>query len=253
MRRDSLYWMSCFDCPAAGLERGYIMVKDILFDLDNTLFDFHADERAALKKTFRDLAFPLSDAVRARYSAINESLWKALERGEISRSGVKKRRFYMLFEEFGFSLELADGAAERYLAYLAKDFHFMEGAKELLHVLEKRYRLFLVSNGNLSVQEGRLTKAGIKRYFSGIFISEVLGAEKPDRRFFDLAFAQVADFDPARAVIVGDSLSSDIAGGINAGIRTIWLHPGEDEPQTDIRADYEIKKLKDLPDLLQKL
>lgn len=229
------------------------MVKDILFDLDNTLFDFHADERAALEKTFREFALPLSDAVRARYSAINESLWKALERGEVSRSEVKKRRFYMLFEEFGLSPGLADGAAERYLVYLAEDFHFMEGAKELLDVLEKRYRLFLVSNGNLSVQEGRLTKAGIKHYFSDIFISEVLGAEKPDKRFFDLAFAQVADFDPARAVIVGDSLTSDIAGGINAGIRTIWFHPGEDEPQPNIRADFEIKKLKDLPDLLQKL
>ena len=129
----------------------------------------------------------------------------------------------------------------------------MEGAKELLDVLYGSYRLFLVSNGNLSVQEGRLTKAGIKRHFSGIFISEVLGAEKPDKRFFELAFAQVADFDPACAVIVGDSLSSDIAGGINAGIRTIWFHPGVDAPQTDIRADLEIKSLKDLPDLLQKL
>ena len=159
----------------------------------------------------------------------------------------------MLFEEFGFSLELADGAAERYLAYLAKDFHFMEGAKELLHVLEKRYRLFLVSNGNLSVQEGRLTKAGIKRYFSGIFISEVLGAEKPDKRFFDLAFAQIAEFDPACTVIVGDSLSSDILGGINAGVRTVWFNPRNLVPNVDFRADYEIKNLKDLPILLQKL
>lgn len=229
------------------------MVKDILFDLDDTLFDFHADERAALEKTFRAFDLPLSDAVRARYSQLNESLWKALERGEISRSEVKLQRFYTLFDELGLTPALAEEAAERYLVYLAEDFHFMEGAKELLDVLYGSYRLFLVSNGNLSVQEGRLTKAGIKRHFSGIFISEVLGAEKPDKRFFDLAFAQVADFDPACAVIVGDSLSSDIAGGINAGIRTIWFHPGVEAPQTDIRADFEIKSLKDLPDLLQKL
>lgn len=229
------------------------MVKDILFDLDDTLFDFHADERTALEKTFRELRIPLSGAVRARYSQVNESLWKALERGEISRNEVKLRRFYVLFEELGYEKELAERAASLYLLRLAEDFHFMEGAPELLDALSGSYRLFLVSNGNLSVQEGRLAKAGIRHYFSGIFISEVLGAEKPDRRFFDLAFAQIADFEPASAVIVGDSLSSDIAGGMNAGVRTVWFHPGEDTPPSGPQPDYVLKKLKDLPDLLQKM
>lgn len=229
------------------------MVKDILFDLDDTLFDFRADEHAALDKTFRDLGLSLNDAVCARYSAINEALWKALERGEISRREVKLRRFYVLFEEFGYEKELAEQAAACYLLRLAEDYHFMEGAPELLDVLFGSYRLFLVSNGNLSVQKGRLSRSGIGRYFSGIFISEVLGAEKPDKRFFDLAFAQIDGFDPALAVIVGDSLTSDISGGINAGIRTVWFNPRENAPSSDIRPDFEIKKLKDLPDLLQKM
>ena len=113
--------------------------------------------------------------------------------------------------------------------------------------------MFLISNGNLPVQEGRLGKSGIRRYFADIFISEVLGAEKPNKRFFDLAFAKIPDFDPEHAVIIGDSLTSDIMGGRNAGVRTIWFNPRKLPAVPEIPADYEIQKLKDLPELLRKL
>lgn len=229
------------------------MVKDILFDLDDTLFDFHADERVALTKTFASLQIPLNDAVCARYSEINQAQWKALERGEITRAQVKRRRFELLFAELGYGAEQAELAAKTYHERLAEDFHYMEGAPELLEELYGKYRMFLVSNGNLSVQEGRLGKSGIGRYFSGIFISEVLGAEKPSRRFFDLAFADITDFDPAYAVMVGDSLTSDIKGGINAGVRTIWFNPKKLPPVAEIPSDYEIRQLKDLPELLRTL
>lgn len=229
------------------------MVKDILFDLDDTLFDFHADERVALEKTFAELGIHLDNAVCARYSEINQAQWKALELGEITRAQVKLRRFEQLFEELGQEKELADRAALLYPKRLAEDFHFMEGAPELLEKLGGDYRMFLVSNGNLSVQEGRLEKSGIGSYFSGIFISEVLGAEKPDRRFFDLAFAQIKNFDPAQAVIVGDSLSSDIKGGNNAGVRTIWFNPKGLTNTSQARADYELRALKNLPELLREL
>lgn len=229
------------------------MVKDILFDLDDTLFDFHADERVALDKTFAALGITLNDAQRNRYSEINEAQWKALELGKITRAQVKYRRFALLFEELGREPELAGQAAELYPEFLAQDFHYMEGAPELLEELYGNYRMFLISNGNLSVQEGRLKKSGIGTYFDGIFISELLGAEKPDKRFFDLAFAQIPDFDRSSAVIVGDSLSSDIKGGRNAQVRTIWFHPGQMTSDSEFLADYHIKKLKDLPELLRSL
>lgn len=229
------------------------MVKDILFDLDDTLFDFHADEHVALEKTFASLNIPLDDAVCARYSEINQAQWKALERGEITRDQVKLRRFELLFAELGYDSKQAAQAAKTYHERLAEDFHFMDGAPELLEELNGRYRMFLVSNGNLSVQEGRLKKSGIGCYFAGIFISEVLGAEKPSRRFFDLAFSKIPDFDPACAVIVGDSLTSDIRGGINAGVRTIWFNPKGVPPEPEIPSDYEIGKLKDLPELLRNI
>lgn len=229
------------------------MVKDILFDLDDTLFDFHADERVALDRTFVELGIPLTESIRTSYSRINLAQWKALELGAITREQVKLRRFELLFEELGREPELAVHAAQLYPVYLAEDFHYMEGAPELLEELYGSYRMFLISNGNLSVQEGRLKKSGIGHYFENIFISEVLGAEKPDKRFFDLAFAKIADFEPSQAVVVGDSLTSDIKGGIQAGVRTIWFHPKDDAADTDIVPDYELKCLKDLPNLLRRL
>ena len=229
------------------------MVKDVLFDLDDTLFDFHADERVALERALSEVGVPFTDEVRGRYSVINEAQWKALERGEISREQVKKRRFELLFEELQKPLEQGMQVAESYPKYLAETFHYMPGAPELLELLYGNYRMFLVSNGNLSVQEGRLAKSGIGRYFEGIYISEVLGAEKPSKLFFDRAFSDVEDFDPAQAVIVGDSLTSDMQGGIAAGIHTIWFNPYKKAAHPDIKVDYEIAKLRELPELLQKL
>lgn len=229
------------------------MVKDLLFDLDDTLFDFHADERVALEKTFAALQIPLDDGMCDRYSEINQAQWRALERGEITRAQVKLRRFELLFQELGYETIRAEQAAQTYHTCLAEDFHFMEGAPELLEELKGKYRMFLISNGNFPVQQGRLGKSGIGRYFADIFISEVLGAEKPNKRFFDLAFAKIPDFDPAHAVIIGDSLTSDIMGGRNAGVRTIWFNPGKMPAVPEIPADYEIQKLKDLPELLRKL
>jgi 2-haloacid dehalogenase len=113
--------------------------------------------------------------------------------------------------------------------------------------------MFLISNGNLSVQEGRLKKSGIGHFFSDVFISEVLGIEKPNKGFFDLAFARISGFDRAQTVLVGDSLTADIQGGINAGVRTIWFHPPGREDGGSIRPDYEITRLDELPGLLKTL
>jgi 2-haloacid dehalogenase len=113
--------------------------------------------------------------------------------------------------------------------------------------------MYLISNGNLSVQEGRLKKSGIGHFFADVFISEVLGVEKPNRAFFDLAFERIPDFSREQTVLVGDSLTADIQGGINAGVRTIWFHPPGVETTGDIRPDYAITRLSQLPELLKTL
>jgi 2-haloacid dehalogenase len=229
------------------------MVKDILFDLDDTLFDFHADEHVALEKTFRELSIPATEQVFQRYSELNLMQWKALERGELTRDEVKLRRFALLFAELGEDGAKAPVAARIYQERLAEDFHYIAGARELLEELRGSYRMFLISNGNLSVQEGRLKKSGIGPFFTDVFISEVLGVEKPNKKFFDLAFEKIPDFQREQAVLVGDSLTADIQGGINAGVRTIWFHPPGAENPGSIRPDYEITGLCELPGLLGEL
>ena len=118
--------------------------------------------------------------------------------------------------------------------------------------LSKKYRLFLASNGTASVQKGRMTSANLYRFFEKVFISQEIGYNKPSKAFFDGCFAQIPGFDPARAMIVGDSLSSDIQGGINAGMMTVWVNP-DHKPHGAVKPDYEIEALHQLEALLNTL
>lgn len=227
------------------------MIDTLLFDLDNTLLDFNQAERIAVSKTLKHFNIDPKEAVLKRYSELNQMQWKLLEQGKISRDQVKLRRFQILFNELETNAS-AEEAALMYETLLAYGHYFMDGAAELLKTLYSKYRLFLVTNGTLSVQKGRLKSAGISRYFENIFISEELGYNKPSIEYFDCCFSKIPDFHKKTAVIIGDSLTSDIQGGINAGIRTIWFNPGHDKA-VDIFPDYEFDNLRKLPELLSKI
>lgn len=227
------------------------MVDTLLFDLDNTLLDFNQAERIAVSKTLEHFHIPPEDSILKRYSELNLAQWKLLEQGMISRDQVKLRRFQILFTELGADAP-AEEAALMYETLLAHGHYFMDGAEELLETLYGKYRLFLVTNGTLSVQKGRLKSAGISRYFENIFISEELGYNKPSIEYFDCCFSKIPDFHKKTSVIIGDSLTSDIQGGINAGIRTIWFNPSHDKT-VDIIPDYEFDSLRKLPELLLKI
>ena len=227
------------------------MVNTLLFDLDNTLFDFNQAERIAVGKTLQHFHIEPKEAVLKRYSELNQMQWKLLEQGKISREEVKLHRFQLLFAELGTDAP-ADEAALMYETLLAYGHYFMDGAEELLETLYGKYQMYLVTNGTLSVQKGRLKSAGISRYFGDIFISEELGYNKPSVEYFDCCFSKIPDFHKETAVIIGDSLTSDIQGGINAGIRTIWFNPHH-EKAADIIPDYEFDKLYKLPELLTKI
>ena len=219
-------------------------MTDLIFlDLDDTIFDFAKAEEVAIGKTLRRFGIDPTPAVVERYSVINKAQWERLERGELNRAQVKLRRFEILFEELGVDAD-AEEARRFYEEQLAIGHYFMEGAEALLEELFARgYRLFLASNGTLAVQEGRIASAGIAKYFEKMFISEQLGAVKPQKEFFEAAFAQIPDFSKERAVIFGDSLTSDIQGGINAGIRTCWFNPKGAPVREDIRPDGEVRHL----------
>ena len=228
------------------------MIRNVLFDLDDTLFDFHKAEKIALTKTLVHFGIDPTEETLALYSTINAAHWKRLELGEIPREEVKVGRYRELFETIGVECDPVKATAY-YESMLAIGHYFMPGAPELLEELYRKYRLYIVSNGTAKVQEGRIGSSGITKYMDGIFISQILGANKPDKRFFDICFAEIPDFLLSETVIIGDSLSSDIKGGINAGITTVWFNPKGIENDSDIKPDYTIKELSEVPGLLSQI
>jgi 2-haloacid dehalogenase len=228
------------------------MIRNVLFDLDDTLFDFHKAEKIALTKTLVHFGIDPTEETLALYSTINAAHWKRLELGEISREEVKVGRYRELFKTIGVECDPVKATAY-YESMLAIGHYFMPGAPELLGELYRKYRLYIVSNGTAKVQEGRIGSSGIAKYMDGIFISQILGANKPDKQFFDICFAEIPDFSLSETVIIGDSLSSDIKGGINAGITTVWFNPKGIENNNDIKPDYTIKELSEVPGLLSQI
>ena len=227
------------------------MIEILFLDLDDTILDFHKAERLAVAKTFLEFGLEPTDAVLTRYHEINKLHWKRLEKGEITREQVLTGRFQALFQELDRPVD-AVAVARSYEHNLGIGHYFLPGALEAVQALQGKYRLFLASNGTASVQHSRLTSAGLYPYFEQVFVSQELGANKPAKAFFDACAARIPGYAPEKAMMVGDSLSSDILGGKNAGIRTCWVNP-ERKPPQDIRPDYEIKTLSQLPALLEGL
>lgn len=228
------------------------MYKFLFLDLDDTILDFHKAESIAVSKALAQAGVEPTAETVALYSRINKAHWEMLERGEITREQVKRFRFARLFEALGVEADPAE-CARNYERLLAIGHYFLPGAEEAVSRLSKKYRLFLASNGTASVQKGRLTSANLYRFFEKVFVSEEVGANKPSKEYFDRCFAQIPGFDPSKAIIVGDSLTSDILGGRNAGIATCWVNPGHKPKRADIPADYEIEALSELEGLLEAL
>ena len=226
------------------------MIEFLFLDLDDTILDFQKAERLALAKTLESFGLPPTDTVLARYHEINREHWERLERKELTRQQVLVGRFAALFAEMGLSAQ-AEQVARAYEENLSQGHYFLPGAEEALKSLSKKYKLYLASNGTARVQAGRLKSAGIIPYFQEIFVSEEMGYNKPDPAYFDACFARIPGFRKDRAMMVGDSLTSDILGGIQAGIATCWVNPHH--KTGSIRPDYEIESIVQLEALLHNL
>lgn len=226
------------------------MIEFLFLDLDDTILDFHKAERLAVAKTFREFGLEPTEAVLNRYHEINKLHWQRLERGEITRDQVLVGRFQMLFEELGKDAD-PTRLAKSYEHNLGIGHYYLPGAREAVERLQRRCRLFLASNGTASVQHSRLTSAGLYPCFEQVFVSQELGFNKPAKEFFDACAARIPGYDAEKAMMVGDSLSSDILGGIRAGMRTCWVNPAHKTAPEDIRPDYEIESLSQLPALLE--
>jgi 2-haloacid dehalogenase len=227
-------------------------IKYVFLDLDDTIFDFRASEGKALSDMLRSLGVEPTAETLALYNKINRGQWERLERGEATREEILVRRFEILFEALGISRPARE-AQKIYEHNLSLEYIYIDGAEELLENLSGKYRLYLASNGTAKVQDSRISRSGIAKYFDGIFISQRVGYDKPSREFFERCFAEIDGFSKDTAIIVGDSLSSDILGGINAGIRTCRYNPKGMPKNPEITPDYEIKSLYELPSLLERI
>ena len=228
------------------------MIEFLFLDLDDTSLDFHKAERIALSGTIRSFGIEPTEEVLGRYHVINKWHWEQLELGTMTRAEVLLGRFAMLFEERNIAVD-PEAVARAYEKNLGIGHWFLPGAEEAVETLSKKYRLFLASNGTASVQKGRMTSANLYRFFEKVFVSQEIGHNKPSKAYFDACFAAIPDFDPEKAMIVGDSLSSDIQGGINAGIKTCWVNPTHAAAKAGICPDYEIEALHQLPALLEQI
>lgn len=226
-----------------------MMYKVLLLDLDDTILDFRYAEKLSLRKTLSQFGLDPTPEVCARYSVINRQHWEKLERQELTRQQVLTGRFDVLFGEMGMQVD-SQAVAQSYMENLSLGHYFLPGAREAVEELSKKYRLFLASNGTASVQRSRLESAGIGPYFEGLFISQEMGADKPSPDFFTACFSKIPGSSREEILMVGDSLTSDMLGGLNAGIHTCWINPEGKPGREDIPVDYELRSLAELPALL---
>ncbi len=229
------------------------MIKNLLLDMDMTILDFNRSEREGLKKALADFGIDATEDHLDIYAKINLGLWKELEKGNIDRDHLKIKRFADFTDHFGLTIE-AEKLARTYEGYIAQGYYYLDGAKEFLESLQGAYKLYILSNGSSVIQHSRIRGAGLKKYVDGIYISEDLGYNKPDLRFFEACFADIKkenpNFLPEECLMIGDSLSSDMQGGKNAGIRTVWFCQKDGEGRHEDLADYKVSSFAEIEDLL---
>ena len=221
----------------------------VLLDADETVYDFKLAEKTAVSRTFEKFGVEPTDETVSLYSDINLSCWKALERGELSRDDLKPTRFKMLFERVGaepVDFEAVNAMYETNLSHCA---FLLDGALDFVKKLSERCEIYLATNGLTIPQTGRFDRAEIKPYVDGIYISEQIGVSKPDKGYFDYIFRDLGVTDKSRIIMLGDSLTSDMLGGRNAGIATCHYLAGSEPSGSDL-CDYEIARYDEFFDIL---
>lgn len=223
----------------------------VLFDIDDTLLDFPACGKAALRHTFAWHGLEFQDVYFSAYLKISNQLWQEMEQGMRSQREVLNTRFVALFQTLGISGIDAVQFERDYRQLLAEEHQMTPGALEIVQYLHKKgRRIYLVSNSESETQFARIQRCGIAPYIQAIFTADMAGYQKPTRQFFQFCFARIPTFTAEHTIIVGDSLTSDIAGGNRAGIATCWYHPHTMKNPLQIPYDYEILNFEELKKII---
>lgn len=226
-------------------------IKVVLWDIDGTLLNFEEAEKHAIRACFSNFQMGVcTDEMLWDYKNINITYWKRLERGEITKKEVLEGRFHEFFEKYQLNDGLVPAFNQEYQVRLGDTVCFYEHALETVQALQGNVLQYAVTNGTKTAQERKLTNSGLNKLLNGVFISEEIGIEKPMVGFFDEVFAKIGSYEKDEMMIVGDSLTSDMQGGINAGIITCWFNQDKKINDTQLKIDYEITDLAKVLELV---
>ena len=223
--------------------------QHILFDADGTLFDFKRAEHDALSDTLARFDLPDSDEIHNTYSKANAAQWALLEQKLVTRDALRINRFQHFLDAIGFDRN-ASKMAQFYEAALSTKGFLIDSAEEICHLLAERADLYIVTNGFRHIQSGRLGGSPLLPLLKHVFISEDIGVEKPDPKFFDYVAAHIPGFKKEAAIVIGDSLSSDVLGGIQSGIDTCWFNPEGKSAPAEMNITYTVSSLSQLQDII---
>lgn len=220
----------------------------VLFDADNTLFDFDMAEKLALSRVLTELGISPTEEITALYSKINLSYWRAFERGEVTKAHLRTARFKDLFNEIGYAEKAdLDAVADCYLSYLGEGAYLLDGALYLCQRLkEEGFEVDIITNGVTATQKSRLKKSGLEKIVDRVFISEEIGSQKPFPAFFEHVFENIGEKDKSKLVVVGDSYGSDIKGACAVGLDCVWFNRAGEENVLSLPITKEIKSLGEL-------
>lgn len=222
----------------------------LLFDADGTLFSYDGAEEEALKNVFNHYGLPYSEEIVQRYKRINQEMWGRLEKQTISLLQLRWQRFADLFAEIGIEQD-AMMFSETYLYYLGQSAHLIPGTLEILERLDGKFNMAIITNGITDVQLSRIRLSGLDRYFPHVFTSEAIGVFKPAIAFFDAVFEGIGHPPKDKVLVIGDSLTSDMAGGVGYGLDTCWYNPHRDVDEVGLPINYEIEDMKELFEILE--
>lgn len=220
----------------------------LYFDLDNTILDFTAAEYKAIKKLLDMHNIPVSDEIISTYSKINQTWWERFENGEIKKNEIYSGRFREFLAYYGFGGN-PEKMADDYFELLSQGFDAIDGVEDALKYLKAMgYTICITTNGMSRTQYRRINGCGLKQYFDYIFVSEDAGHQKPEVEYFDYVMANTPEKDKSKILVIGDSMSSDILGGINFGVDTCWLNPKSNKGTH--KTTYEITNIMQICNIL---
>lgn len=223
------------------------MIKTILWDFDNTLLNFDVAEKASILSTFEKFNLGIcTSQMLKRYEKINKEYWHMIEDKKIDKQTALVKRYEDFFIEYGIDKKIAKDFNDEYTKALSNTIEYVENSFELVSSLKGKYKQYIVSNGAKNVQTVRMKKSNFDKIVDGTFISDIVGAEKPNIEFFDYVFDKIKVTDKSEVIIIGDSLSSDIKGGNNAGIKTCWYNPKKKGIPSGYLVDYNIQNLNNI-------